>query len=223
MSINELSRKEKYELMANKLMIKDLNYSEVLAVIKEYFEDCDYNDLAPITLSGMKFCFDLDNPMVTAGIYYNNISKVSEIARLKFLDNLLSTFKNMIMEMGKTNIKIKTPEDYRRIQSEYTSNFNQKPPKSIKIFNTILNDEKSIKKMMNHPEYYLRVKKIFSFIDKEETNKLKSILLEGYENRINELNSKKLKGIGKEDKTDLEIHFIEKRIKLLNNDEKWIK
>ena len=52
MNIIELSKNEKYELIDNKSINKDMDYNEVLAVIMGYFEGYESKHLVNIAIGG---------------------------------------------------------------------------------------------------------------------------------------------------------------------------
>lgn len=223
MNTGKLTRNERCRAMASELMIEELARGEVLSIIKKYFEDCKFKNLANIALCGMNFSFYSDEPFFTAGIYYKNIIKTSEMAKLRFNQSLIRAFKNMILEMSKTNIKIKNPEEYRKIRQEFAINFDQKPPKSKNILNVILKDEKAVNRMVKYPELYLRVKEILKFADDGQIKEIKSLILMDLKGQLDVLKSKNPKDPVNQDKIYLEIHFLEKKIKLISRDDEWVK
>ncbi len=213
MDDSKMSDQDKFELMADKLMIRELGHDEVVDIIKEYFGDYKSKNMEAVTLGGMEFSFKSDKPLITAAMYYKNISKVYKMHKLHFNEYLINVFKNMIMGNGNTNIKVETPEDYRNMQVEFRKNFNENPMSS-KVFNSISNDKDLIERMVNNPQYYLRVKSIFTPVNPYGVKKLESVLLEKLDDRLNELESERLKREDKEE-IDLEIHNIKKTIELI--------
>jgi hypothetical protein len=131
----------------------------------------------------------------------------------------VETFKNMIMEKGNTNIKIKTAEDYYLVENEYLNSFNVDPPNKIQVFEAILNDRKCINQIAENITFYFRIENIFSSIP-ERINELKLLVL----TRLNELlgNSKErmeYRIINNEEekiqKSEAEISSIEEKINIL--------
>ncbi|CAG0963521.1 hypothetical protein METP3_00995 [Methanosarcinales archaeon] len=193
----ELSNREKYKRIADILMReKEIGEKEILKLLSKYFGSniIDKKKLLNICSSGFHFSFHSDNPFITAGIYYRNILKICPTFSSILSSSNAKMFRNMIMEKGETKIKIRTFDDYIVTQSEYYENFNNAPPKSINIFNSILADKNSINEMVNNLEYFFRVKNILYSIKNNRFKKLKIILLEELEeerkSKINERQSK---------------------------------
>lgn len=213
----ELSQSKRYEIITDRLMReKNLDESEILSLISKYFKK-EYikKNILKICAGGLDYCFNSEYPFTTAGIYYKNILKIYPDFNLFFSYETDNSFKNMIMERGKTNVKIKTPVDYYRVQNEFLENFDMKPPKSVNIFKAILFDEHCINKMLENLEYYFRVKNIFA---NHKLDELKSIILEKLEDNSKSIKNKKQSEVEEEGIKilDLAIHRIEEKIKVIN-------
>jgi len=215
-----LSKSKKYEIITDRLMReKNLDEEEILSLIRKYFNMRSIQkNIFKICVGGLDYCFNSDYPFTTAGIYYKNILKVYPDFNLSFSRQIDNTFKNMIMEKGKTNIKIKTLEDYYRVQNEFFENFDMKPPKSVNVFKAILDDEHCINKMLEELEYYFRVKNIFYFVGNHRLENLKSIILKKFEEESKSIKNKKQSEVEEERVKifDLAIHKIEEKIKIIN-------
>lgn len=213
----DLSQSKRYEIITDRLMReKNLDESEILSLISKYFKK-EYikKNILKICAGGLDYCFNSEYPFTTAGIYYKNILKIYPDFNLFFSNQTDNSFKNMIMERGKTNVKIKTHEDYYRLQNEFFENFDMKPPKSVNILKAILFDEHCINKMSENLKYYFRVKNIFGTHRLEE---LKPVILEKLEEKSKSIKNKKQSEVEEEriKILDLAIHRIEEKIKDIN-------
>jgi hypothetical protein len=211
-----LTKRKKLEIIAERLMINDIEVDEIISIWRKYFKK---SNLKPVLKKAFRYSFNSDDPLYTAGLYFKNASKVDPRFNIMLYESNVETFKNMIMEKGNTNIKIKTAEDYYLVENEYLNSFNVDPPNKIQVFEAILNDRKCINQIAENITFYFRIENIFSSIP-ERINELKLLVL----TRLNELlgNSKErmeYRIINNEEekiqKSEAEISSIEEKINIL--------
>jgi hypothetical protein len=184
-----LSKSKKNRIIAEHLTANELTRKEILSVVESYYSDED--DLYNIFKNTLTFAFASDEPFKTASTYLNNVSRFyPHFKKSIFYGSNASMFKNMIMEKKGSHIKVKNREEYRRAQEEFSRELDLKPPKSVNVLNTIMDDKNSIQKIMYDPDYYLRIKNIFpSYVS--ELQRLKIIVLRSFEEEIEGLEAKK--------------------------------
>jgi hypothetical protein len=213
----ELVNKKKFEMIANRLMINEIEVNEIYALIKKYFKG---RSAFNVLRNAFKYSFNSDNPLYTAGIYFKNASKIDKRMNIMLYKSNVNTFKNMIMSKGNTNIEIKTLEDYYLVENEYYNSFNVDPPTLMQVFDAILNDKKCIDQMVNDIKFFFRIRDIFPFFDMDRINKLKSAVLIRLNEKLDYSNDVLTIRIQNNDeekirKSKYEINIIEEKINIL--------
>lgn len=216
---SDLSKTQRGKILGEKLMVQDLEEEEVKTIIENLFPGDEYKNSARY---GIRNSYNSDDPFYTAGIYYKNILKVFEGFKYTYTGKIaIETFINMIFGTGRTNVEIKDHNTYLRIQSEYHSNFGLRPPKSIIILNSILDNPKHYEFLVNNPEYYVRLKNIFYFLSEDQKfEKLKNDILLDLKSKLTDLNDKKgeLQDSNSINKMELAISRIKDIIPIVKED-----
>lgn len=216
----ELTTEKKREIFANRLMIGDVEKEEIKSLIEKYFKNIS---LKSIFANAFKYAFNSDDPLYTAGIYFKNASKVYSRMDMMVYESNVNTFKNMIMERGKTNMSIKTSEEYYWVSNEYFNSFNVDPPNSMRVFEAIQKDGRCIDQMAENIDFYFRIKDIFPFINSKRIKELKSLILDNLTKKLHYSELKLERLYNQEKNEDLirkrkdEITDIKEKIKILND------
>jgi HKD family nuclease len=217
--VKELTMQEKYELMASELMRGRLNKNQVLSIVNRFFDTAKMSgdEKRNICLGAMSYSFDSDNPFTTGGNYFSNVNYIYPGIKAIFQGQLPATFRNMILDKGKTKVSIRSVSDYRRIQKELYENFDLVPPKSTDVFNAIIEDRAALKRMANNIEYYHRIKRILPFAAGKLMRELEKDLLREM-NGIKESRSRELKfekDARRIESLEKELRNIEENIRIL--------
>lgn len=189
-------------IFTNLLMRIDLEKKIVESLRLKYL---DSEKWGMLTVNGLSFAFDSDNPFITAGFYYNNVLKINPSIKKHLLRGLPNMFKNMIFNTGKTNIIIRNSREYYQIKQNFVNNLTDlKPPPKDHVFQVIINDKKCMNIIMRNPLYFLRIRNIFDY-KKTELLDLKNSIIEFNSDRIQYFKNRILKDdLSHEDKTKFE-------------------
>ncbi|WP_141241693.1 hypothetical protein [Methanosarcina spelaei] len=215
--------KEKVKPITSELMYKELNENEIVDILSKYFYNVEESqkDFYKIFLRGLRFSFDSENPIHTAGIFYKNSVKLSPNVNYAFSSRLAKMFKNMIMGKSSTGIRIENYTDFCDITEKFVENFEIKPPSHNSILKAIIEDEKFLRRIVEDFSYYKKIEDIFSQSDYSCLGDLDNELMLRLEDELSKLEINKIFIVNEEriECVNLRIQQIEKKIEYIT--QKW--
>lgn len=216
----ELSFNGAIKVITPKLMVRDLDKIEIIEIISEYIPDIlTESILYKILVGGLKISYKSPNPFLTAGTFYQNCRKCYPNAFIFISDSSARMFKNMIMGKGSTKIIINNFEDYQHVREKFNDNFEIEPPSSISILYAILNDKKSLNKIIINPQFRHKIKSILVDLTFQEINEFDKKMLTIMNDRIDSLKFEKMFTLSeiKIQCMNKEIEMFEKQVCQLND------
>lgn len=223
MNEKNLYLKEKVKPITSELMYKELNENEIVDILGKYFYNIEESqkDFYKIFLRGLRYSFDSENPIQTAGIFYKNSVKLSPNIYYAFSNRLAKTFKNMIMGKSSTGINIENYTDFCDITEKFIKNFEIEPPSHNSILKAIIEDEKFVRRIVEDFSYYKKLEDLFSQSDYSCLEDLDNELVLKLEDELSRMKINKI-FIVDEDRIEyvnLRIQEIEKNIEYIT--QKW--
>ncbi len=193
MKTQEFSLSKLIKKITSKLMDRDLTKVELIEIISVNFPgELNEKTLRKIYMSGIRHSYDSPNPFLTASIFYKNMSKCVPNSSDVLANVSARTFKNMILGMSKTKIRIDNCEDYKIVRQKFKCSFDIEPPSSLSILKAIMNDTKTMNKISQNPQFREKIESILFDLDPTELGKLEEKRLKTINNEIDDLKFEKM-------------------------------